>query len=66
MTPTKKFLKAEALAAVRGLCGRGPSQYSRRPSNAYDTRAVAADIQRKVADLVDAVTEEQPLIIRID
>lgn len=56
----------EALAAVRGLCGRGPSPYSRRPANAYDARAVAADITRKVVDLVEAVTEEQPLIIRIE
>jgi hypothetical protein len=56
----------ETLAAVRGLCGRGPAQYVRRPANAYDSRAVAADIQRKVIDLVSAVTEEQPLVIRVE
>jgi hypothetical protein len=56
----------ETLAAVRGLCGRGPAQYVRRPANAYDSRAVAADIQRKVVDLVNAVTDEQPLVIRIE
>ena len=56
----------ETLAAVRGLCGRGPAQYVRRPANAYDSRAVAADIQRKVVDLVSAVTDEQPLVIRVE
>lgn len=56
----------EALAAVRGLCGRGPTQHARRPDNAYDSRAVAADIQQKVVDLACAVSEEQPLVIHLE
>jgi DNA-binding SARP family transcriptional activator len=56
----------EALGVVRGLCGRGPTQYSRRPANASDARAIAADIQQKLVDLVSAVTDEQPLAIRLE
>jgi DNA-binding SARP family transcriptional activator len=56
----------EALAAVRGLCGRGPSQYSRRPANELDSRALSADVIRKVVELVDAIAEEQPLILCIE
>jgi DNA-binding SARP family transcriptional activator len=56
----------ETLAAVRGLCGRGPSQYSQRPSGEFESRAVAADVQQKLLDLIDAVSEEQPLVIWVE
>jgi hypothetical protein len=56
----------ETLAAVRGLCGRGPSQYSRKPVDDFDAQAIATDIQTRVQDLVDAVSEEQPLVIWIE
>jgi len=56
----------ETLAAVRGLCGRGPSQYFGRPENDIEARAVAADIQKKFLDLADAVSEEQSLVIWIE
>jgi DNA-binding SARP family transcriptional activator/tetratricopeptide (TPR) repeat protein len=56
----------EAVNAVRGLCGRGPSQYSRRPTNEFDTRAVADDVQRRVIELVEAIAEEQPLVVCVE
>jgi DNA-binding SARP family transcriptional activator len=56
----------ETLAAVRGLCGRGPSQYSRRPENTLDTQAIEADVQRRVIELLDAVAEEQPVVTWIE
>jgi tetratricopeptide (TPR) repeat protein len=56
----------ETFAAVRGLSGLGPSFYSRIPVNAYDARSVAADVQRKVIEILDAVTEEKPVVIWVE
>jgi DNA-binding SARP family transcriptional activator len=56
----------DAIRAIRGLCGRGPSVYTVYPENKLDSRAINTSLHAHVIELVDAVAEEQPLTICID
>ncbi|MEO5568126.1 MAG: AAA family ATPase, partial [Gemmatimonadaceae bacterium] len=56
----------ESLAAVRGLCGRGPSQFQSVPTGVFETQAVVAELHARVLELIDAIAIEQPVVIYIE
>lgn len=55
-----------AVAGLRGLCGRGPSQYTDLPTGTFDTEAIVNTIHDHVIEVIDAVAEEQPVIMVIE
>lgn len=55
-----------AIATVRGLCGRGPSQFRSVPNGPVETQTVVAELQARVVELVDAIAAEQPLVICLE
>jgi DNA-binding SARP family transcriptional activator/tetratricopeptide (TPR) repeat protein len=54
------------LAAVRGLSGRGPSTFQRRPTDPLESQSVAAQIRKVVTELIEAIADEQPIVLRVE
>jgi DNA-binding SARP family transcriptional activator len=56
----------EALAAVKGLCGRGPSTYQSIPTGALEAEALVSEVKSRVVEVADAVAGEQPVVVCIE
>jgi DNA-binding SARP family transcriptional activator/tetratricopeptide (TPR) repeat protein len=59
-------VSAETLSLLKKLTARDRSESSRPPTDASDAEFVSAAIRRAIFDLVEAVVEENPLVLEIE
>jgi tetratricopeptide (TPR) repeat protein len=56
----------EAIDTLRGLCGRGPALRFPTPTGELESQAVVAEVTRRVNEVVDAVSGEQPFVLAVE
>lgn len=59
-------VSSETLSLLKKLTARDRSESSRVPADASDAEFVSAAIRRAIFDLVEAVVEENPLVLEIE
>lgn len=56
----------DAIATLRGLCGRGPAPRFPTPTGELESQAVVAEVIGRVTEVVEAASGEQPFVLAVE